>query len=250
MKPKKPEPVYIRDTSRMREYPPRSPAHWLFAVLLMTAVGGALWQHGHPVLTLSVLGAVPFAAAMVHIPYRWVDHLMRQIANCLIFGVTVWWITKRFNDKCADLVLVEALSIASLIFMAGGKPKDYFYLFFLSVFLLVYGALVPRLIHLYLFAAAAVLVLFIALTFRTSTLGGGPPVRETPPRRYRCWRSSSRSSGRGPASPLRTCGSVWPPLWPVKLPSRRGCRWTGRSSSPWRSGCSPGRSPTVPTAAR
>lgn len=187
MKPKKPEPVYVRDTSRMREYPVHSPAHWLFAVLLMTAVGGALWQHGHPVLTLSVLGAIPVFAALVHIPYRWVDHLMRQIGNCLIFGVTVWWITERFNDKCADLVLVEALSIAALIFMAGGKPKDYFYLFFISIFLLVYGALVPRLVHLYLFAAAAVLVLFIALTFRSSTLGGGPPVRETPPRRYRCW---------------------------------------------------------------
>ena len=186
MKPKKPEPVYVCDTGRMREYPARSPAHWLYALLLMAAVGGALWQHGHALLTLSLLGAIPVFAALVHIPYRWVSQLARQIVNCLLFGAAVWWLSKRYNEKCADLVLVESLAIASLIFIASGKPRDYFYVFFISVFLLVYGALVPRLIHLYLFAAAAVLVLGIALAFRSHTLGGGPPVRETSPRRYRC----------------------------------------------------------------
>ena len=43
MRSPKPEPEYIRDTSRMRRTPPHGSAHWLFALLLMVSVAGALW---------------------------------------------------------------------------------------------------------------------------------------------------------------------------------------------------------------
>ncbi|MBQ6598155.1 MAG: hypothetical protein IJH79_11440 [Lentisphaeria bacterium] len=81
MKTPRSEPEYICDTSRMRPTPPHSRLHWLFALLLMTAVGGALWQHGHAGLTIGLLAAVPFFAASVYLPYRCVNSLARAIST-------------------------------------------------------------------------------------------------------------------------------------------------------------------------
>lgn len=186
MKPRS-EPEYICDTSRMRPAPPRSRFHWLFALLLMTAVAGALWQHGHAGLTIGLLAAVPFFAASVYLPYRWVNSLARAIFNCLVFCGAIGWIVWRTKDGFPDLILVEGLGIASLIFMDGGRPKDYFYLFFISIFLLIYGSLVPRMIHLYLSGFAIVLLLILAFLSRSAALAGRPPVREIPSKWRRCW---------------------------------------------------------------
>ena len=187
MTSQKSEPEYICDTSRMRKSPPHSSAHWLFAALLMTAIAGALWQHGHVGLTVGLLAAVPLCAASVYLPYRWVSSLARSIANCFIFGAAVGWAAWRAKGNFPDLIMVEGLCISSLIFMAGGRPKDYFYLFFISIFLLIYGGLVPRLAHLYLTGGAILLLLILAWTYRTAALAGQPPVRETRSKWNRCW---------------------------------------------------------------
>ena len=181
------EPEYICDTSRMRKAPPRSRYHWLFALLLMAAFAGALWQHGHAGLTVGLLTAVPFFAASVYLPYRWVNSLARAIANCFIFCGAVGWAVWRARENCPDLIMVEGLCIASLIFMAGGRPKDYFYLFFISIFLLIYGALIPRMAHLYLTAIAIVLLLFLAFSSRAAALAGVPPIREIRSKWRRIW---------------------------------------------------------------
>ena len=187
MKTPRSEPEYICDTSRMRPAPQHSRLHWLFALLLMTAVGGALWQHGHAGLTIGLLAAVPFFAASVYLPYRWVNSLARAIFNCLVFCGAIGWMVWRTKDGFPDLILVEGLCIASLIFMDGGRPKDYFYLFFISVFLLIYGSLVPRMMHLYLTGGAIVLLLILAFASRTAALAGKPPVREIPSKWSRLW---------------------------------------------------------------
>ena len=178
MRTPKPAPVYVRDTSRMRPTPPHGPAHWLFALLLMAATGGALWRHGQVELTLGLLAAIPLFAATVYIPYRWVDSLTRSIVNCLLFGCALGWCCWRIKSSYPDLVLMEGVAIASLIFVSGGKPKDYFDLFFISLFLLIYGALIPRLAHLNLTAAAAVLLVLIAFFFRSEILCGRTARRE------------------------------------------------------------------------
>ena len=171
------EPVIISDSGRMRKYPPHSPFHWLFAVQLMISITGALWQHGHAGLTIGLLAAVPLFAASVYLPYRWVPALARSIANCILFGCALGWSVWRMKANFPDLVMIEGLCIASLIFMAGGKHRDYFYLFFISIFLLIYGALIPRMTHLYLTAAATIVLLVIGLFFRSDTLAGKPPFR-------------------------------------------------------------------------
>ena len=187
MKTRRSKPEYICDTSRMRPAPPRSRFHWFFALLLMTAITGALWQHGHAGLTLGLLAAVPFFAASVYLPYRWVNSLVRAIFNSLVFCGAIGWMIWRTKDGFPDLILVEGLCIASLIFMDGGRTKDYFYLFFISIFLLIYGTLVPRMIHLYLSGFAIVLLLLLAFFSRTASLAGLPPVREIPSKWRRCW---------------------------------------------------------------
>ncbi|MBO4648162.1 MAG: transglutaminase domain-containing protein [Lentisphaeria bacterium] len=180
MRSPKPEPEYIRDTSRMRRTPPHGSAHWLFALLLMVSVAGALWQHGQMELTLGLLAAIPLFAATVYIPYRWVNSLVRLMVKGLLFGGAIAWCCWRMKSSYADLVLMEGVSIASLIFISGGKPKDYFDLFFISLFLLIYGALIPRLAHLNLTVAAAVLLMLIAFFFRSEILCGRTARREKP----------------------------------------------------------------------
>ena len=187
MKTSRSEPEYICDVSRMRSAPPHSRLHWLFAALLMTAYAGALWQHGHAGLTVGLLAAVPFFAASVYLPYRWVNSLARAIINCFIFCGAVGWGVWRARESCPDLIMVEALCIATLIFMAGGRPKDYFYLFFISIFLLIYGSLVPRLAHLYLTGIAIILLLVLAFLSRTASLAGMPPNREIRSKWRRSW---------------------------------------------------------------
>ena len=112
MKTLRSEPEYICDTSRMRPAPLRSRFHWLFALLVMTAIAGALWQHGHAGLTIGLLAAVPFFAASVYLPYRWVNSLARAIFNCLVFCGAIGWIVWRVKDGFPDLILVEGLGIA------------------------------------------------------------------------------------------------------------------------------------------
>ena len=187
MKQPKHEPVYIRDASRMRNSPPHGFIHWILAFLLMTAFAGSLWQHGHAGLTIGLLLAVPVLAATVYIPYRFFSSLARSIACCLLFGAALCWLLYRINKSQPDLLLVESLCIASLIFVAGGKQKDYFYLFFISIFLLIYGSLVPRMIHLYLSCTAVLLLLFIAFAFRNQILSGRTVVREIPSLFVRLW---------------------------------------------------------------
>ncbi len=180
-RPNKPESVVIRDGSRMQKSPPHSPAHLLYALLLAVAIGGALWQHGHPTFTIGLIIAVIPCSAMVYLPYRFFDSLMRIILNCLLFGGILCWIIFRLKDNLPDKVLVEALCATCLIFLMNGRPKDYFYLFFITLFLFVYGALLPRMAFLYLFGAALLLFLTISYYRKTSAIAGVPAVRREVP---------------------------------------------------------------------
>ena len=187
MKTPKPEPEYIRDAGRMRRVPRHSPFHWIFALLLMTACAGTLWQHGHAGLTLGLLAAIPFFAVLVHVPYRFIGSLTRALLNCVLFGGALGWVCWRIKNTPPDLALLEGLCAASLIFISSGRRKDYFYLFFITLFLLIYGALIPRAAHLYLTCTAVILLLLTAWLSRDSMLAGRPVTRELPSKPFRHW---------------------------------------------------------------
>lgn len=186
-RPNKPEPTVIKDYSRMRKSPPHSPVHLLYALLLAVATGGALWQHGHPAYTIGLILAVIPCSAMVYLPYRYFDSMMRTILNCLLFGGILCWVIFRLRENMPDKVLVEALCATCLIFLMNGRPKDYFYLFFITLFLFVYGSLLPRIAFLYLFGAALVLFLAISYYRKTSAIAGIPVIRELPFSLRRNW---------------------------------------------------------------
>lgn len=177
-RPNKPEPTVITDYSRMRKAPPHSPVHFLYALLLATAIGGALWQHGHATFTIGLILAVLPCSAMVYVPYRFFDSMMRTILNCLLFGGILCWVIYRLKGNMPDKVLMEALCATSLIFLMNGRTKDYFYIFFISLFLFIYGALLPRIAFLFLFGGALLLFLMISYYLRTSSLAGVPAIRE------------------------------------------------------------------------
>ncbi len=186
-RPNKPEPTVIKDTSRMRKSPPRSPAHLLYALLLATALGGALWQHGHPVFTIGLILAVIPCSVMVYIPYRFFGSMMRTVLNCLLFGGILCWVIYRLKGNLPDKVLIEALCATCLIFLMNGRPKDYSYLFFITLFLFVYGSLLPRMAFLYLFGTALLLFLAISYYRKTSSIAGVPAIREVPFSLRRNW---------------------------------------------------------------
>ena len=84
-------------------------------------------------------------------------------------------------------VCVELLGIAGTTFLMGRRSRDYGYLFLMSMFLLIYGALLPRLLFLYLFAGAVVCILAIFYYNRPLNLAGDPEIRHPPLRPAGTW---------------------------------------------------------------
>ena len=168
----------ITNRSRMLRSPRHSRFHWLFALLFLLTSGGALWQHSDPRFTFLLMILVFPCAAMVYVPYRCFNSWARIILNALIFAMAVTWGVFRLKNTLPDLVMVEILSGAALVFLMGGKIKDYCYLFFISLFLLIYGSLIPRMTFLYMETASLLLFLFLAWNLRKENFAGKPVIRE------------------------------------------------------------------------
>ena len=152
---------------------PRHPAHLWYGLLSFLCIPAALVMHGHVHYTLGVtLLALPLSL-VVFIPYRYFNILSRMILNALIFGAGCFWISFRLkHDIPVDKLMVETLALWSLTFLTTGKSKGYFYLLFIDIILLLYGALLPRLLSLYLTIGAFAVILIILFRNRTGFLSG------------------------------------------------------------------------------
>ena len=160
----------------MKAVPDHHPLHPLYALLLAVAFGGALWQHGHPAYTLSILIAVLPCSLIVYVPYRWFPSMFRISLNCIIFGFICFWSTFRLKEGIMpDKALMESLAAASLIFLMNGRRKDLSYLFFISIFMMIYGSLIPRLFYLYLQIPFFLLLLTLLYWNRGASLAGRTP---------------------------------------------------------------------------
>ena len=141
----------IVDRSAMRTAPARHPLHFLYALLLGISFAGALWQFGHPQLTIALLIAVLPCSLVVFVPYRVYPSMLRAAVNCIFFGGVCFWCFFRMKEgTMPDKAMLESLAAASLIFLMNGQRRDLAYLFFISMFLFIYGALVPRMLYLWL----------------------------------------------------------------------------------------------------
>lgn len=171
-----PEVVTIRD--RMKSSPDHSFLHFLYVLLFIGASGCALWQHGDVRLTAGLMCAAPFMYLILFIPYRFFPSLWRGVLNGLYFAGIILWGIHRLRSVLPDLMLVECLAASCMVFLSGGSRKDRGYLFFISIFLVIYGGLIPRTAYLYFGAATLILLCLILFLQRSSSLAGGNCFRE------------------------------------------------------------------------
>ena len=152
---------------------PRHPAHLWYVLLTALSAAAALVMHGHVHFTVLTLLLVFPLGLVVFIPYRYFNILSRMLLNALIFGGGCFWCMYRLKqDIPMDKLMVEALCFWSLTFLISGKSKGYFYLLFIDILLLLYAALLPRILSLYLTIAAFGVILILLTRNRTGYLSG------------------------------------------------------------------------------
>ena len=164
---------------------PRHPAHLWYALLTFLSISAALVMHGHVHFFLAVILLLIPLSFLVYVPYRRCNILSRMLLNGCIFIAGCFWITIRLkHDIPTDKMMVETLSLWSLTFLTAGKSKGYFYLLFIDILLLLYGALLPRVLSLYLTIGAFFVLLIILFRNRIGFLSGDMLLLP-PPRSFR-----------------------------------------------------------------
>ena len=152
---------------------PRHPAHLWYALLTFFCIPAALVMHGHVHFTMTVMMLLIPVALLAYIPYRYCNILSRMVLNACIFGAGCFWLAFRLKHNVPlDKMMVETLALWSLTFLSSGKSKGYFYLLFIDILLLLYAALLPRLLSLYLTIAAFGVLLVILFRNRVGFLSG------------------------------------------------------------------------------
>ena len=103
-----------------------------YALYMVLAIGGALWQHGDWRFTLALMIVVMPAALLSWVPFRMFPLLYRHILRGVIFlGALFWFANATMNGVPLDRGLIEGLALMGLIFIIGVAPRDYGYMFFL-----------------------------------------------------------------------------------------------------------------------
>lgn len=178
----------IVDCSHMKKMPERSRLHLVFTILYAIAMVAVLWQHCHPVITILILALILPLSLPAYVPYARLGFSARFVIQLLLVMFALLWSFYRLKTgTLMDKVCVELLGIAGTTFLMGRRSRDYGYLFLMSMFLLIYGALLPRLLFLYLFAGAVVCILAIFYYNRPLNLAGDPEIRHPPLRPAGTW---------------------------------------------------------------
>ena len=169
--------IVVVDRSAMLAAPARHPLHFLYALLLAISFAAALWQYGHPHLTIGLLAAVLPCSLAVFLPYRIYPSMLRAAVNCIFFGgICLWGLYRMKNGVMPDKAMLESLAAASLIFLMKGQRRDLHYVLFISLFLFIYGALIPRMLYLWLLTPYFILFLLLLYANRPEALANGRPV--------------------------------------------------------------------------
>ena len=161
----------IIDTSKQWKEPQRLPFHWAYVVYFGAAITCSLWQHADPILTLSLLALVFPIGALAYVPYKYLSSNKRFAGQliCIIFAIG--WCFLRFKAKVpVDKILVESLCVIALCFILAQRRNDYDYLLFISVFLFLYGALLPRKIFIVAFSGASILCALLLYSSRLKSI--------------------------------------------------------------------------------
>ena len=161
------------DDSHILKRRPGKAIHFFYTILFGLGIASALWQHGSPVFTILTLALLFPMMGFLFISYRFADMLLRRMLACGIFFGACIWVTFRLSKGVPfDLALVEGMIVSSFSFLINGTKKDCNYLFFISVFLLIYAGLIPRKLLLYLVPGTALTLIIISFCEREQNLSG------------------------------------------------------------------------------
>ena len=168
----------IVDTSHLRKMPERGPLHWVYTLLYAVAMVAVLWQHCHPFITILILAMILPLSIPAYIPYAKFGFSGRFILQlCIVIFALTWTFYRIKTGITVDKTAVELIGVAATTFLMGRRNRDYGYLFLISLFLMIYGALLPRILYLLLLSGAVVLILAILYCKRPVNLSGDPDIR-------------------------------------------------------------------------
>lgn len=168
----------IVDCSHMKKVPERSRLHVVFTLLFAIAMVSVLWQHCHPVISILILALIIPLSIPAFIPYAKFGFAGRFILQLFLVMFALLWTFYRIKTgTLVDKVCLELLGLTGMSFLMGRRSRDYGYLFLMSTFLLIYGALLPRLLFLYLFLGAVFCILAIFYYNRPLNLASDPEIR-------------------------------------------------------------------------
>ena len=168
--------AYVNDVADYRQRLPL-PVHVAHAVLLGLGTTAALWQHGHPSLTLWLLAAALPVSLAARLPVRWFPSGLRQLGQAGVGIAAVCWTYSRLRLVAPDLALAEGIGLLALALAVRGTPREYARLAALSLVLVGYGGVAPaRPVYVpatALYVGVGVLVLYQT---RTARLAAGERV--------------------------------------------------------------------------
>lgn len=168
----------IVDTSHLRKMPERGPLHWVYTLLYAVAIVAVLWQHCHPFITILILAMILPLSIPAYIPYAKFGFSGRFILQlCIVIFALAWTFYRIKTGVTVDKTAVELIGVAATTFLMGRRNRDYGYLFLISLFLMIYGALLPRILYLLLLGGAIVLILAILYYKRPVNLSGDPDIK-------------------------------------------------------------------------
>ncbi len=161
----------IIDTSRQWKEPQRLPFHWAYLIYFGAAITCSLWQHADPVLTCTLLALLFPVGVLAYIPYKYISSNKRFIGQLLCIALAAGWCFFRLKSKVpVDKIMVESLCIIAFSFIIAQRRTDYDYLLLVSIFLFLYGALLPRTIFVVAFAGASVLCALLLYSTRLKSI--------------------------------------------------------------------------------
>ena len=155
--------------------PPRVPYHWFYFLLMAMGIISALWLHGHPIYTVTVIGLLLPCSLAAYVPYKYFTRGQRFYAM-VVFAVSavVWGIFRLLEKEPVDKILIESICLLGLSFSFSPRRRDFGYMLLIAVLLLLYGSLLPRAIYLFIIPLAFVMGMMMLYGTRTNGLSGDP----------------------------------------------------------------------------
>jgi transglutaminase-like putative cysteine protease len=161
----------IIDTSKQWKEPQRLPFHWAYLIYFGAGITCSLWQHADPILTLTLLLILLPIGALAYLPYKYLSSNKRFVMQLICIVFAIGWCLVRFRAEIpVDKILVEALCIIAFCFILAQRRNDYDYLLLISIFLFLYGALLPRKIFIVAFSGASILCALLLYSTRLKSI--------------------------------------------------------------------------------